>query len=408
MKTVSIIGMGLSPDDLTDRHLDLIRNADVLIGGERLLAHFEDIPAEKREISKDLSGLTEFIKTCMQDRTVVVLASGDPLFYGIGKRLVDDLGAQHVTVYPNISSVAGAFARIKQSWHDAEVISLHGRDREPELKTRLKYTDKVAVLTDPIKNPAWLAAWLLENAAGCFNMCVLEQMGTPAEKLGWYEPIEAAGQHFSTPNVVVLMRRPDRPNRPENRQWLSMGMPEDSYACRGGLITKSEVRAVSIAKLRLADGQVMWDLGAGSGSVSIESSLLLGNGKLFAVEKEPMRIQQIRMNMKRFGVRNLETIQTELPDGLEGLPDPDRVFVGGGGRKVAEIITAAADRLKRGGRIVVNIVQISSIDVVLRHLKQAGLETEIVQIQISRGKAMPWGERLAAQNPVWIISGEKS
>ena len=138
MKTVTIIGMGLTPQDLTAEHLKVIEEADILIGGHRLLDYFEHCSAQKKTIDKNIKGVIDFVKNRMASQSIVVLASGDPLFFGIGARLVKALGAENVVIYPNISSVAAAFARIKEPWNNARVISLHGRDNESLLLKTLE------------------------------------------------------------------------------------------------------------------------------------------------------------------------------------------------------------------------------------------------------------------------------
>jgi precorrin-6Y C5,15-methyltransferase (decarboxylating) len=152
----------------------------------------------------------------------------------------------------------------------------------------------------------------------------------------------------------------------------------------------------------------LWDLGAGSGSVAIEASMFLKTGKIIAIEQKTDRVENIRANCRQFKIRNLEVFQADLPNGLEQLPKPDRIFIGGGGKELGKIIDAAAYHLKPGGIIVVNTVLIQSLDIALESLKKNGFETDFVQIQISRSQKMPWGERLYAQNPVWIISGERN
>ena len=188
---------------------------------------------------------------------------------------------------------------------------------------------------------------------------------------------------------------------------IVIGAPDDWYTHRRGLITKAEVRAVTLSKLRLADGQILWDLGAGSGSVAIEASTFIKAGRIYAVEKDAQRIRQIEMNRDRFGVRNLQIVQATLPDGLENLPEPDRIFIGGGGKRLGAIIRAAAARLTARGIMVSNTVLIKNLDVAVETLKQYDLNTELIQVQISRGREMPWDQRLEAQNPVWIVTGSK-
>ena len=206
MNPVSIIGIGMSPEDLTARQLEIIHQADILVGGKRLLDHFKQSRARKKSIGKDIDGIVEFVRQEMKNSKVVVLASGDPMFFGIGRRLVTDIGNRHTVVYPNISSVAAAFARIREPWDDARVISLHGRKNEHLLFRALEEDDKIAVLTDLKNNPAWLAGRLLAKQFTNYKMCVLEALGAESEKFDWYTPAQAVGLEFATPNLVILKR----------------------------------------------------------------------------------------------------------------------------------------------------------------------------------------------------------
>jgi precorrin-6B C5,15-methyltransferase / cobalt-precorrin-6B C5,C15-methyltransferase len=403
-KRLSIIGVGLGPEDLTAKHLDLIAKADVLIGGRRLLAHFSDSRAEKLAIGKDLDAVIAFITQRLGRCSIVVLASGDPLFYGIGTKLTEAFGSENITVYPNVSSVAAACARIKEPWGGLRVVSLHGRHNAGELLRVLGAERAAAVLTDPVHNPAWLAGELRRRGLDRFRICVLEALGSPSEHYAWYDLNQAEGMAFKEPNLVILKM----PLGPEPGPLkLSLGTPDEAFTHAQGLITKSEVRAVTLAKLRLLPGQTLWDLGAGSGSVAIEATLLLKEGRVVAVEKDAERIALIRTNAKRFGVRHLRIVQATLPEGLAGLPSPDRIFIGGGGKDLGAIITAAARYLRPDGVMVVNAVLLSNLTTVLETFKQLGYVTEVVQVQVQRGREMPWGERLEALNPVWIVSGIK-
>jgi len=408
MNPVTIIGMGLSPRDLTEAQRKKIEAADVLVGGRRHLDGFEQVSAEKKEITKKLSDVVAFIKEKMHRHTVVVLASGDPLFYGIGSLLIDRLGPENIVVYSNITSVGGAFARIKEAWQDAKIVSLHGRDHETELLNAMAFYDKIAVFTDPEKTPAWVAKRLIENRLKNFKMCVLEQLGAPGERIGWYSLDQAVDKTFRDPNLVILKRLDVDENQPASTRPIRLGAPDDQYAHPTGLITKAEVRVVAISKLRLESHHVFWDLGAGSGSVSIEAALFVKTGHLFAVEKNAERIAQIKENRKRFNVENLHIVQSDLPGGLETLPRPDRIFIGGGGEGLERIINAASASLKPGGVVVVNTVLLENVNISRKTLQGLDYRTDVVQVQINRGHPMPWGERLEAQNPVWIVTGEKT
>ena len=402
MNPVAIIGIGMSYKDLTTRQLEIIDRADVLVGGKRLLDLFKQFPARKKSIGKDIDGIVNFVRKEMRTNRVVVLASGDPMFFGIGRRLVSELGHRHTVVYPNVSSVAVAFARIREPWDDARVISLHGRKNEHLLFKALEEDDKIAVLTDNKHNPAWLAGRLLAKQFTNYKICVFEALGDETEKVGWYTLAQAAGLEFGAPNMVILKRSSaDR----EEKSPLNLGAPDNWYDHEKGLVTKSEIRAITLSKLRLSTGHVLWDLGAGSGSVAVEAGLIIKKGKIIAVEKNPKRVAQIKNNQKKFGVGNLEVLQAELPEGLDKLPRPDRVFIGGGGRQLKSIVTAAAQYLKPGGVMVVNTVLIPNVETARVTLDSLDFNTEIIQIQISRSRPMPWAERLEALNPVWIISG---
>jgi len=402
MDPVKIIGVGMGPQDLTDIHLKLIEQADILVGGKRLLDFFKDSTAQKQAIGKNIDDVSNFVKKKMKKQNIVVLASGDPLFFGIGAKLVRDLGPENVAIYPNISTVAAAFARIKEPWSGVQIISLHGKKNERQLLKALEKEDKLAVFTDPTKNPSWLAKRLFENEMIDFQICVFEKLGSSSERVGWYSLRQATVMEFSTPNLVVLKRGAKHSDTKTN---LYLGMPDSWFAHQEGLITKSEVRAVTLSKLRLLTNHILWDLGAGSGSISIEASLFVKRGRIFAVEKNLQRIEQIRKNKKRFNVKNLEIIQSVLPEGLADLPAPDRVIIGGGGKDLTKIIKGAAAQLKPNGIIVINTVLIPNFQIANETLHRLGFQTNVVQVQISRNKAMPWGERLDAQNPVWIISG---
>jgi precorrin-6Y C5,15-methyltransferase (decarboxylating) len=338
----------------------------------------------------------------MERRRVVVLASGDPLLFGIGARMVAAIGKDRVVVLPNVSSIAAAFARIRQPWDSARMVSLHGRDRRFALLDALKGHAPVAVLTDPEQSPDRLAAWLLERGIDRLRMAVFERLGDPQERVAWYSLAAAAGKRFTQPNLAVLM--PEAGGKTDAAP-LRLGMPEAAYRHEKGLITKSEVRAVTLARLMLGQGMTLWDLGAGSGAVGIEASLLIGDGRIVALEKKPERVAQIRANAIDFGVYNHAVIQAELPDGLAGLPAPDRIFIGGGGQDLTAIVREAGRYLQPGGIVVVNTVLLDNLGRITATMEEIGLAVDVIQMQVNHSRPMPWSARMEARNPVWIIQG---
>jgi precorrin-6Y C5,15-methyltransferase (decarboxylating) len=400
---VCIVGMGMSAADLTAAQLEIIRSAKILVGGRRHLDQFRELSVDKKAITGRVKEIIDFIETHRADHRIVVLASGDPLFYGIGAHISRALGADQVTVLPNITSIAAAFARIKEPWSNARIISLHGRENRYKLLDALKSNNTVGVLTDGAHSPQWLAQWLMTKGIDHVEMAVFDKMGMPEEAFGWYLPEQAAEKNFSQPNVAILRLKENTPNA----NPLIMGMSNDAYRHEGGLITKPEVRAVTLSKLHLRPGQTLWDLGAGSGSVGIEASVLLGHGRIVSVEQNAERVDHIQQNARQYKLYNLDAVQAKLPKGLEMLPPPDRIFIGGGGRDLYDILRSAVGFLASGGRVVVNTVLVDNLTGVLDTLKAERMAANVVQVNVSRGKKMPWSCRFEAENPVWIIAAEK-
>jgi precorrin-6Y C5,15-methyltransferase (decarboxylating) len=399
--------------------MEIIDAAEVLVGGKRHLDYFKDHPAVKIVLTGDIRNAITEMKNRM-DKRIVVLASGDPNFFGIGPLIVKSLGAEHVHIHPNITAVSAAFSRMKESWSDVKVISLHGGRSGDDLLKAVHQNDRVAVFTDPQKTPAWIAGVLLKNGLDELKLCVCEDLGGEGESLRWYSPEECVNGRFADLNLVVVFRDqvmtrdvPDcseimgYPGGDVKNEELTPGMPESAYVHDRGLITKTEIRILTLAKLKLSPHHVMWDLGAGSGSVSIEASFYISKGKIIAVERRPDRIEHIKQNREKFGIGTVDIVEATLPGGLSDLPSPDRIFIGGGGEDVIEIIEAAASYLKSGGIMVINTVLINRLENIIGVLDTLNFEREIIHVQIGRGKEMPHGIRMEALNPVWIITGAK-
>ncbi|MCF8045874.1 MAG: precorrin-6y C5,15-methyltransferase (decarboxylating) subunit CbiE [Desulfarculaceae bacterium] len=400
---IYVVGMGMSKEDLTGRHLAVIRSGEILIGGRRHLDLFDDTRVEKILITKDMERLFLQIRENLGKKRMVVLASGDPLHFGIGSTLIRTFGKDRVEIVPNITTLQAAFSRIKERWDDAAWVSFHGKKDTKALLKTLAFNDKVAVYTDPVNSPARVAKILLERGMACFHMTVLSDLGEKNEKVRQVSVEQAAAEEFDTPNIVILKKSAEQ----TRSLPLELGMPDDRFEHKDGLITKAEVRSVTLSKLRLKNDHIFWDLGAGSGSVSVEAAVFITAGQIFAVEQNEERVRQIETNRERFGVRNMTVIRAALPEGMDSLPVPDRVFIGGGGKVLPEILQAAIDGSKPGTRIVVNTVLVGSMAKASEILEKNEWKPEITQISVSRGKRMPSDMRLEALNPVWIITGER-
>ena len=322
-------------------------------------------------------------------RSVVVLASGDPGFFGLARLARIHLGDDGVRIHPAPSSVSLAFARAGLHWDDAVVVSAHGREPQPAVEA-VQHHPKVAVLCSPSCRPEDLAGLVVKAGTGARQAVVASRLGQ-ADEVVWKGELEdlAAGQF--DPLSVVIIWSPE----PTAGATIAWGRPESEYAHRDGMITKAEVRAIALGKLELVAAGVLWDVGAGSGSVSAECARLAPGLRVFAVEKQPGDIERLEANVAGLGVT---VVEGTAPAVLSQLPDPDRAFVGGGG---IEVLDAVLDRLHPGGRVVATYASPA------RATDAAARLGQMVQVNISR--AVPAGAdgsiRLAAENPVFVCWG---
>jgi len=408
MKPVNVIGIGQGKKDLTPAHMELICGADLLVGGNRHLKMFSDQKSETLAITGAIEQVIEKIKEVMIDRKVVVLASGDPMFYGIGTTLSRYIDKKYLLIHPNISSVAAAFAAIGEPWHDAKIVSLHGKASQAFSFSSLAKETKVAFLTDQKRDPGFIASMLISQELSGFRFCVLENLGeTEKEKIGWFDDYSmVVDQKFGHPNIVVLLKSTNLRDNVSHETHI--GMDDNLYRHSRGLITKSEIRSITLSKLELVrKDHILWDIGSGSGSVGIEASFHIPWGQVFAVEKNRERIGDIIHNIQMFNQPNIKILNLDFPEGSDQLTDPDRIFIGGGGSHLEQIMDRCCLRLKSQGTIVINTILIQNMETAIRVLKQNGFSYEMVHIQVSRSKPMPYGDRLEPLNPVWIISGRK-
>lgn len=408
MNQIDIIGIGQSKEDLTSKHLALIKECNVLVGGRRHLAMFDYPDIQKIRIKSNIDSIIEAIKEKMNRHKIVVLASGDPLFYGIGSTLTQHFDKKYLNIHSNISSISAAFTAIKEPWHDAKIVSLHGKQKEPFIFSKLARENKIAFLTNPERGPHYIAAGLIKERLYDFKFCVLEKLGANnEEKITWFEDLDLIGrQTFADPNIVILLKH-IKENKKSSHETYT-GMDDSLFKHSKGLITKSEIRSITLSKLKLIrKDHIFWDIGSGSGSVGIEASFQLPLGHVSAIEKHQGRIADIIDNIKNFNCSNITVLDTDFPEGIEELKTPDRIFIGGGGKNLGQIIKVSCDRLAPSGIIVINTVLLQNLETALECLKKYKFDPHFVQIQVCRSKGMPFGDRLEALNPVWIISGAK-
>jgi len=400
--------IGLAPGSLTQPPScgTILSGADLVVGGKRLLAACPTPGIETLPIAGPLQAILDTIrKAAEQGKKVVVLADGDPLFFGFGKRLGEEFGRENLIVEPNVSTMQIAAARLGLPWQEMDFVSLHGRSDFSPLYAALVRADLIAVFTDAVNTPAEVARALLERGADCFSMTVLEELGTPGEQIRPLSLPETWGMDFAPLNLVIL----ERQYPPEIE--LALGIPDHFYLHQKNLITKLPVRAAGLAHLGVEPESTVWDLGAGSGSVSIEASHLARRGRVFAVERHKTRAAMIRENIRRTGAWLVDTILGSTPGCLEDLPDPDRIFIGGGlGGQTNEetsLLEIACQRLKPRGRMVVHTILLDSLHAAKDHFQKLGWHFGVTQLQASATDSLAGDLRFKAQNPVFILWAEK-
>jgi precorrin-6Y C5,15-methyltransferase (decarboxylating) len=425
MSKLFVIGIGYKP--FGKRALEIIRRSEIILVNDRLLEvlkgyeEFDDIKKRLRIINNVYETM-DFIKSEMQNpksKIITLLASGDPLFFGIGRMVVKEFDKEEVEILPDLSSIQAAFARIKEPWSGAFLMSLHSGP-DPEKRRRLEYEiaditellekhDKIGILTDKINNPSVIANKLsaLIYQFSDLKMFVCERLGYPDEKITEGAPEEISGGTFEHPNVVIIVRKSR--SAEERKPGISgpvFGLKEDEIQHSKGMITKDETRAVTIHKLRLPETGIFWDIGAGSGSVSIEAARLCPKLEVTAIEKNEEQIKHINHNKEAFKICNLRVIKGEAPQALNGLPAPDRVFIGGSGGTLDEIVHSISEKM-REGIVVINAVTIETLNSAVKCLEENGFRVDVTEVSVAKSKMINQKRHMSALNPIFVVKGEK-
>jgi precorrin-6B C5,15-methyltransferase / cobalt-precorrin-6B C5,C15-methyltransferase len=385
-----------------------VKRAEVLLGGKSLLNQMPDSLAQKFAIGHNLEQITGVIKSNLGHKRIVVLATGDPNFFGISRYLINIVGKDSLAITPNISTMQLAFARIKESWDDAVFASVHSRSIEAIVET-VRHNRKVCILTDGKNSPLEVARVLRTHGLENCRAFICEDIGSKNEKITRTSLNRLKGKLFSPLNIMILIKdRAEQASNQNRRQML--GIPENQFkriASRRSLITKLEVRAVSLARLRLSEYNVVWDIGAGTGAVSIEASQLAYRGTVFAIEKNADYINVISDNVRRFNCSNIEIIHGAAPAVLTGLPDPNAVFVGGSSGHIKKILQIVCSRLQKCGSIVANAATLESLQFICQELKANGLSPVVTLLNIARSKDISDLTRLEPLNPIFVVSAYK-
>ena len=399
MRGVAVIGLDGSPlgPDATRR----LEEAALVAGGERHLKMLGIDSERSVALKGDLSYAFDRVEEA--EGPVVVLASGDPGFFGIVRRLGERFGNEALEVMPAISSVALAFARAGISWDDAVTVSAHGRDPRRAVNVCRAYP-KVAVLTAPDFGPAELVR-KLEGYGRTF--VVAEKLGEAGERVSRGSAAEVRKMGWEEPNVVLVL---DEGRIAGEKRWVSFparagewALPEDEFEHRSAMISKSETRAFVLARLGPGPGDLVWDVGAGSGSVAVECANL--GAATIAVERDSESCDRIRRNAARHDVC-VRVVEGTAPDALRELPEPDAVFVGGSGGGFEEIVKLSAVKARRA--VVLSLITLERVVPATETLASCGLEVETTFLQASRIRGVGPYHRLVPETPVFVVSGRRT
>ena len=423
MAKIHVVGIGLDGlVGVSEIVRQLVKQAKLLVGSSRHLGYFPDIQT-KRLLLGDLTQTIAEVRQQLNKGTdfIVILVSGDPLFFGLGRLLLAELPPKELTFHPHLSSIQLAFNRLKIPWQDARIISIHGRSVDELISALQQGVEKIAVLTDRNNTPNAVAN-LLESLSlpSQYKLWVCENLGGDNERIVETRLSEAMGdsaiggslqeREFAPLNVVVLLRQ-NKHKELNLKNLPKLGIPDDCFVCfsdRPGLMTKREVRVLVLGELALRPGQIVWDIGAGTGSVSIEIARLFPTSQVYAIEKTAAGISLIHKNCDRFEVENITAVPGKAPDILLDLPKCDRVFIGGSGGNLTEILDVCARNFNSGGVIVLALATLEHLNTALSWFQSHNWEFQLLQVQLSRSVAVGQLTRFTPLNPVTIINAKFS
>lgn len=395
MGKIFVIGVGPGPEELlTPAAAVAIEKSGVLVGGKRILKRYDG--KEKKAVGANLDEAIGYIRA-NKDKGVGVLTSGDPCFYSLLGRILKEFPKDEVEIIPGISSMQLCFARIKETLNDAAFVSLHGRGLKG--LSEVAYSKKLVILTDS-DTPANVAAeYLLKFVSWDRKVYVGENLGLKGERITEGSLGDIAKNRFSGNAVMVVID-----DGAKEGGKVSPGIPDEHLEKGKAPMTKEEVRAVALSKLRLKGGSTVYDVGAGAGSISVEAGLLARRGVVYSVEKDEDRAEIIRKNISNFALGNVRVVKGEAPAVLEDLPVADRIFIGGSGGRLAEILQRCDEKLADEGRMVMNFISAESLSTALTALERLGYEKEVTQLIVNKSERHGGTHAIVPKTSVFILS----
>lgn len=395
---VTLIGMGSGqPENLTLQGLAALRQADLILGARRLLAVLPAGCTENRAAAYRPDEVAELLQTSGAENAVLVY-SGDTGFYSGASSMMEKLEALGVRarVLPGLSSIQLLAAALGRPWQGWNLVSAHGRTCDPVAECM--QGRPTFFLTGGSEDPATLCAQLAAEGFGDVQGVVGQCLGTPEEKLFRGSVKELAAGRFNSLSVLLVEAAEVLPRR-------APGLPDEAFERGDVPMTKQEVRATVLAKLAVRPEDILWDVGAGTGSVSVELALAAPRGRVYAVECRPEGCALIKANREKFRTRNLVLVEGLAPAALSDLPAPDAVFIGGSKGSLAAIVDAALDK-NPDARICVSAIALETLSAAVAALTAKGRTVQVSQIAVSRAKAVGGLHLMMAQNPIYLITGE--
>ena len=395
---ITLVGMGSgTPGSLTMQGLNALREAELIIGARRLLESLPDGCTGNRAPLYRIEEICALLRTT-EAAHVAVAYSGDTGFYSGAAALLDKLSALGIRarVLPGLSSVQLLAAALGRPWQDWNLVSAHGRACDPVAECM--QGRPAFFLTGGSEDPATLCAQLAAEGFGEVEAVVGQCLGTPEEKIFRGSVKELAAGRFNSLSVLLVEAAEVLPRR-------APGLPDEAFERGDVPMTKQEVRAAVLAKLAVRPEDILWDVGAGTGSVSVELALAAPRGRVYAVECRPEGCALIKANREKFRTRNLVLVEGLAPDALSDLPAPDAVFIGGSKGSLAAIVDAALDK-NPDARICVSAIALESLSAAVAALTAKGRTVQVSQIAVSRARAVGGLHLMMAQNPIYLITGE--
>ena len=395
---VTLIGMGSGqPENLTLQGLAALRQADLILGARRLLAVLPAGCTENRAAAYRPDEVAELLQSYGAENAVLVY-SGDTGFYSGASSMMEKLEALGVRarVLPGLSSIQLLAAALGRPWQGWNLVSAHGRTCDPVAECM--QGRPTFFLTGGSEDPATLCAQLAAEGFGDVQAVVGQCLGTPEEKLFRGSVKELAAGRFNSLSVLLVKAAEVLPRR-------APGLPDEAFERGDVPMTKQEVRAAVLAKLAVRPEDILWDVGAGTGSVSVELALAAPRGRVYAVECRPEGCALIKANREKFRTRNLVLVEGLAPAALSDLPAPDAIFIGGSKGSLAAIVDAALDK-NPDARICVSAIALESLSAAVAALTAKGRTVQVSQIAVSRAKAVGGLHLMMAQNPIYLITGE--